>query len=207
MEEEGWLSDGRMRANEPVLRFAPSPNGRLHLGHAYSALLNAHIAERLGGRLLLRIEDIDLGRSRPEFVAGILTDLDWLGLRFEALVRRQSEHFPDYAAARDALAARGLIYPCFCSRGQIAAKVAARAASGEWAPRDPDGAPLYPGTCRHLSNDEATACRERGSRIPGASTCRQRFVPFPNHPSSAASHPMTALWRLSPPRRADGVTR
>ena len=162
MEEEGWLSDGRMRAREPVLRFAPSPNGRLHLGHAYSALLNAHIAERLGGRLLLRIEDIDLGRSRPEFVAGILTDLDWLGLRFEALVRRQSEHFPDYAAARDALAARGLIYPCFCSRGQIAAKVAARAASGEWAPRDPDGAPLYPGTCRHLSNDEATARRERG---------------------------------------------
>lgn len=144
------------------MRFAPSPNGRLHLGHAYSALLNAHIAERLGGRLLLRIEDIDLGRSRPEFVAGILTDLDWLGLRFEALVRRQSEHFPDYAAARDALAARGLIYPCFCSRGQIAAKVAARAAGGEWAPRDPDGAPLYPGTCRHLSNDEATTRRERG---------------------------------------------
>lgn len=162
MEEEGWLSDGRMRAREPVLRFAPSPNGRLHLGHAYSALLNAHIAERLGGRLLLRIEDIDLGRSRPEFVAGILTDLDWLGLRFEALVRRQSEHFPDYAAARDALAARGLIFPCFCSRGQIAAKVAARAASGEWAPRDPDGAPLYPGTCRHLLDDEATARRERG---------------------------------------------
>ncbi|GMA77418.1 hypothetical protein GCM10025880_38350 [Methylorubrum aminovorans] len=160
MEEEGWLSDGRMRANEPVLRFAPSPNGRLHLGHAYSALLNAHIAERLGGRLLLRIEDIDLGRSRPEFVAGILTDLDWLGLRFEALVRRQSEHFPDYAAARDALAARGLIYPCFCSRGQIAAKVAARAASGEWAPRDPDGAPCIQApaaTCRTTKRRRAAS--------------------------------------------------
>ena len=158
----GGLPDRTRRARGPVLRFAPSPNGRLHLGHAYSALLNARISERLGGRLLLRIEDIDLGRSRPEFVAGILTDLDWLGLRFEAPVRRQSEHFADYAAARDALAESGLIYPCFCSRGQIISEVAAREARGEPVPRDPDGATLYPGNCRHLSAGEAKARRERG---------------------------------------------
>lgn len=138
----------------PTLRFAPSPNGRLHLGHAYSALLNAQLAERLGGRLLLRIEDIDLGRSRPEFVAGILADLDWLGLASEGTPRRQSEHFSDYAAARDRLAARGLTYPCFCSRGQIAAAAAAGEARGEGRGGDPDGAPLYPGTCRGLSPDE-----------------------------------------------------
>lgn len=155
--------DTTMRGSGPVLRFAPSPNGRLHLGHAYSALLNARIAERWGGRLLLRIEDIDLGRTRPEFVAGIRADLDWLGLRFEAPVRRQSEHFADYAAARDALAQDGLLYPCFCSRGQIAGEVAARAARGAAVPRDPDGAPLYPGTCRHLSVEEAKARRERGA--------------------------------------------
>ncbi|MER2251215.1 tRNA glutamyl-Q(34) synthetase GluQRS [Methylorubrum podarium] len=148
--------------NRPTLRFAPSPNGRLHLGHAYSALLNARIARTLGGRLLLRIEDIDLGRVRPEFVAGILADLDWLGLRFPEPIRRQSEHFPDYAAARDRLAARDLIYPCFCSRGQIAAEIATREARGAPIPRDPDGTPLYPGTCRLRSADEARARRERG---------------------------------------------
>lgn len=151
-----------MRAQEPTLRFAPSPNGRLHLGHAYSALLNARIARRLGGRLLLRIEDIDLGRARPEFVAGILADLDWLGLTFEGPVRRQSEHFSEYAAARDRLAERDLIYPCFCSRGQIAAEVAAREARGEAVAHDPDGAPLYPGTCRRRTPEERRARRERG---------------------------------------------
>lgn len=143
--------------SRPALRFAPSPNGRLHLGHACSALLNARIATMLGGRLLLRIEDIDLGRSRPEFVAGTHADLAWLGLRFEAPVRRQSEHFSDYARARDDLAGRGLLYPCFCSRGQVAAAVAERAARGAPVARDPDGAPLYPGTCRGLPPDEASA--------------------------------------------------
>ncbi|CAO4162793.1 tRNA glutamyl-Q(34) synthetase GluQRS [Methylorubrum extorquens] len=143
-------------------RFAPSPNGRLHLGHAYSALLNARIARTLGGQLLLRIEDIDLGRARPEFVAGILADLDWLGLRIDGPVRRQSEYFSDYAAARDVLAARDLIYPCFCSRGQIAAEVAARQARGAPVSRDPDGAPLYPGTCRALSADARRARIGRG---------------------------------------------
>ncbi|KQQ11699.1 glutamyl-Q tRNA(Asp) ligase [Methylobacterium sp. Leaf123] len=151
-----------MQPPEPRLRFAPSPNGRLHLGHAYSALLNARIARTLGGDLLLRIEDIDLGRARPEFVAGILADLDWLRLSFDEPIRRQSEYFSDYAAARDALAARDLIYPCFCSRGRIAAEVAARQARGVPVPHDPDGAPLYPGTCRALSADERRARIERG---------------------------------------------
>ena len=146
----------------PTFRFAPSPNGRLHLGHAYSALLNARIAGRLGGRLLLRIEDIDPGRCRPEFVDGILADLDWLGLTFEAHPRRQSEHLSDYAAAHDRLAAGGLTYPCFCSRGQIGADIAAREARGEGRACDPDGAPLYPGTCRGLSPEEARARIARG---------------------------------------------
>ena len=134
---------------QPVLRFAPSPNGRLHLGHACSALLNADLARRWGGRLLLRIEDIDPTRCRPEFEAGILEDLAWLGLSWETPVRRQSDHLSDYRRSADRLRARGLLYPCTCSRKEIAAAVAIR--EGEtgrpWA-RDPDGAPLYPGTCR-----------------------------------------------------------
>jgi len=142
----------------PVLRFAPSPNGRLHLGHAYSALLNGFLAARLGGRLLLRIEDIDLARCRPAYEAAILEDLAWLGLSFETPVRRQSEHFPDYAAALDGLRGRGLLYPCFCTRSGIARAVAAQEgrAGASW-PRDPDGAPLYPGTCRALPEPEAAA--------------------------------------------------
>lgn len=138
------------------LRFAPSPNGRLHLGHAYSALLNAVIAERLGGRLSLRIEDIDPVRSRPELVAAIADDLAWLGIAFTGPVRRQSGHMADYAAVRDRLAARGLAYPCFCSRGQIRAAVAADP------PCDPDGVPHYPGTCRSLRPAEARARIARG---------------------------------------------
>lgn len=132
-----------------VLRFAPSPNGRLHLGHAYSALLNEAMARRLGGRLILRIEDIDPVRSRPELVAALLDDLAWLGIAFEEPVRRQSEHMASYRAALDGLTARGLAYPCFCSRGEIAAAVASDG------PRDPDGSPLYPGTCRRLAPEEA----------------------------------------------------
>ncbi|MDQ4135033.1 MAG: glutamate--tRNA ligase family protein, partial [Pseudomonadota bacterium] len=96
---------------QPVLRFAPSPNGRLHLGHAYSALLNADLAERWGGRFLLRIEDIDVTRCRPEFEAAIYEDLAWLGLTWETPVRRQSEHFSDYRRAAERLEGRGLLYP------------------------------------------------------------------------------------------------
>ncbi len=140
---------------KPVFRFAPSPNGRLHLGHAYSALLNADFARRFDGRLLLRIEDIDTTRCRPEFGAAIHEDLAWLGLAWEQPVRRQSEHFDDYRAAFQRLKGRGLVYPCFCSRRDIATAVTCREVeAGQPWPRDPDGAPLYSGTCRILSLPE-----------------------------------------------------
>lgn len=146
----------------PVFRFAPSPNGRLHLGHALSALLNDALARSSGGRLLLRIEDIDPTRSRPDLVAALQDDLAWLDLRFAAPVRRQSAHLDTYRALVEGLAARGLAYPCFCSRGTIAAAVAAETARGRETPRDPDGAPLYPGLCRGLAEAEARARREAG---------------------------------------------
>ncbi|MBB4038374.1 glutamyl-Q tRNA(Asp) synthetase [Microvirga flocculans] len=140
---------------KPVFRFAPSPNGRLHLGHAYSALLNDELARRFGGRLLLRIEDIDIARCRPEFETAIYEDLAWLGLRWEEPVRRQSEHFEDYRAAFLTLRRRGAVYPCFCSRKEVASAVACREVKpGRPWPRDPDGAPLYPGTCRDLPSGE-----------------------------------------------------
>ncbi|MDB5590050.1 tRNA glutamyl-Q(34) synthetase GluQRS [Enterovirga sp.] len=139
----------------PVFRFAPSPNGRLHLGHAYSALLNDHMARRAGGRFLVRIEDIDPHRSKPEFTRGILEDLAWLGLRWEEPVRLQSRHLADYGRAVRGLRERGLVYPCFCSRGDIRRDAAALA--GGPMPRDPDGSPLYPGTCRHGDPEEARA--------------------------------------------------
>ena len=141
--------------SKPVFRFAPSPNGRLHLGHAYSALLNADLARRFGGSFLLRIEDIDLTRCRPEFEAAIYEDLAWLGLNWEKPVRRQSEHFADYRAAFSQLKGRGVVYPCFCSRRDIVQAIASKEAeSGRPWPRDPDGAPLYPGTCKALAADQ-----------------------------------------------------
>ena len=136
----------------PVFRFAPSPNGYLHLGHALSALLNAEMARAAGGRLLLRIEDIDATRCRPEYEAAIYEDLAWLGLAWEQPVRRQSEHFDDYRAALAKLDALGLIYPSFESRAEIAALVAEREAR-DW-PRDPDGAPLYPGNAKTMAPAE-----------------------------------------------------
>lgn len=142
----------------PVLRFAPSPNGPLHLGHALSALENARLAERLGGRMLVRIEDIDRTRCRPEFEAAILEDLDWLGIGYERPVRRQSEHLGDYRASLARLEAMGLVYPSFESRGELKALAAARAeASGRPWPTDPDGAPLYAGAGALLSEDERQA--------------------------------------------------
>jgi len=137
----------------PVFRFAPSSNGLLHLGHARSALLNFDLARQSGGRFLLRIEDIDTTRCRPEFEAAIYEDLAWLGIAWETPVRRQSEHLADYRAALDRLSALGLLYPSFESRAEIARLVAEREAAGVW-PRDPDGAPLYPGATRSLSINE-----------------------------------------------------
>lgn len=131
-------------------RFAPSPTGYLHLGHAYSALVAERAARADGGRFLLRIEDIDRTRCRPEFETAIYEDLHWLGLSWEAPVRRQSDHFADYAASLAQLRAKNLIYPCFCTRQEIAAEVAA---SGG-APHGPDG-PVYPGTCRTLAPETA----------------------------------------------------
>jgi glutamyl-Q tRNA(Asp) synthetase len=135
----------------PVFRFAPSPNGYLHLGHALSALLNHDRTRAAGGRLLLRIEDIDEARCRPEFEAAIYEDLQWLGIEYERPVRRQSEHFGEYRAALEKLAREGLVYPAFESRAEIARLVAAKGA--DW-PHDPDGAPLYPGNARELSAAE-----------------------------------------------------
>ena len=147
----------------PVFRFAPSPNGLLHLGHAYSALLDHALARGLGGRFLVRIEDIDTTRCRPEFEAAILADLAWLGLDWDAPPRRQSEHLDAYAAALDRLKAMGLVYPSFLGRGEIRARIAALEAAGRPWPRDPDGAPHYPGDERHL---DPTARADRLAREP-----------------------------------------
>src|ERR1043166_312974 len=137
-----------------VTRFAPSPTGLLHLGHAFAAMTAHDAAESAGGRFLLRIEDIDRMRCRSEFEAAIFEDLAWLGIQWERLVLRQSDRFETYRAALDRLAERGLLYPCFCTRGDIAAEIARSAE----APHGPEG-PLYPGTCRGLSE------RERRTRI------------------------------------------
>jgi glutamyl-Q tRNA(Asp) synthetase len=145
--------------SKPVFRFAPSPNGELHLGHAYSALLNADMARKAGGRLLLRIEDIDTARCTPEFEAGIYRDLNWLGIDWEKPVRRQSEHFPEYSKLLERLIAEELVYPAFMSRGEMRAYIAQAEDSGKTWPRDPDGVPLYPGL------DKALGARERKRRM------------------------------------------
>ena len=138
---------------QTVTRFAPSPTGRLHLGHAYAALFAADRAARAGGRFLVRIEDIDRSRCRPEFEAGILEDLAWLGLEWELPARRQSDHMADYAAALARLESRGLLYPCFCTRREVEAAATA--------PHGPEGPP-YPGTCRALSGSEREMRMARG---------------------------------------------
>jgi len=137
----------------PIFRFAPSPNGYLHLGHALSAMLNFDMALRRGGRFVLRIEDIDAARCRPEYEAAIYEDLAWLGLRWEEPVLRQSARLHAYGAALGQLDAMGLIYPSFESRAEIARLVAERDRAGPW-PRDPDGVPLYPGCAKNLSAAE-----------------------------------------------------
>jgi glutamyl-Q tRNA(Asp) synthetase len=146
----------------PVFRFAPSPNGYLHLGHAYSALLNFNLARRAGGRFLLRIEDIDPTRCRPEFEAAIFEDLAWLGIVWERPARRQSAHLSDYRTAAGKLTGLGLAFPSFESRAEIALSVAQREAEGPW-PHDPDGAPLYPGTAKLLSPDERQRLHDSGA--------------------------------------------
>jgi glutamyl-Q tRNA(Asp) synthetase len=147
----------------PVFRFAPSPNGHLHLGHAFSALNNFEMARAAGGCFLLRMEDIDQTRCRPDYEAAIYEDLRWLGVCWEEPVRRQSEHFGDYSAALARLDSLGLIYPSFESRGEIARMIAEReSAHGLPWPRDPDGSPLYAGNARSLSAAQRRASMQSG---------------------------------------------
>src|SRR2546430_4084799 len=134
-----------------VTRVAPSPTGFLHLGHAYAALMAYRAAQENDGRFLLRIEDIDAGRCRPEFEQAIFDDLHWLGLAWEEPVRRQSQHLADYAQALQRLQEKGVVYPCFCTRKNIEAEIA-RAASAPH-PGDLSGN-IYPGICRGLSEEE-----------------------------------------------------
>ncbi len=140
--------------SDPVLRFAPSPNGHLHLGHAYSALFTWNAAAALGGIALLRIEDIDTERCKPEFDAAIRHDLAWLGLEWPEPVLRQSERFDTYVRAANQLRDQGLLYPCFCSRSALAAQAVTQ---------DPEGAPLYAGTCKHLSKADSFERLARGA--------------------------------------------
>lgn len=144
---------------KPTFRFAPSPNGELHLGHAFSALLNQEMAAKAGGRLLLRIEDIDTERCTSEFEAGIHRDLEWLDIEWEGPVRRQSDHFADYTKLLGRLIEAELVYPAFMSRGETRAHIAQVEDGGRTWPRDPDGVPLYPGL------DKALTSRERRLRM------------------------------------------
>jgi glutamyl-Q tRNA(Asp) synthetase len=141
---------------QPIFRFAPSPNGRLHLGHAYSALLNERMAHEHGGKLLLRIEDTDQTRCKPEFAAACIDDLAWLGISFEPDRRIQSEHFADYEQALARVWRMDAIYPCFCSRKQVEAQATAE--------RDLAGQPFYGGTCRGRSRDQAEALIASGAQ-------------------------------------------
>jgi len=157
-------------------RFAPSPTGWLHLGHAFAALFAQHAAGE-NGRFLLRIEDIDGTRARPEYETALFDDLAWLGLDWEKPVRRQSDHFDDYRAALTKLDALGLLYPCFCTRREIQDEISR---AGD-APQGPDG-PLYPGTCRHLDAAQRRARIESGDayalRLDVAKACAQLSAPL-----------------------------
>jgi glutamyl-Q tRNA(Asp) synthetase len=183
-----------MRENS-VFRFAPSPNGRLHLGHAFSALFTERAAASAGGTFLLRIEDIDPQRSKPQFEAGIFEDLSWLGLTWPRPVMRQSARMAAYAEAAEALKSRSLLYPCFCARWEIArAAIAA----------DPDGAPVYAGTCRRLTAEQAFERLERGEQAQwrirmdrAAAECGPIVI------SEAPARGTDALWPEAFDRAAD----
>jgi glutamyl-Q tRNA(Asp) synthetase len=190
-----------------ILRFAPSPNGYLHLGHAYSALLNHDMARECGGRVLLRLEDIDTARCRPEYEEAIYEDLRWLGMSWQEPVRRQSEHFADYEAALAKLEAQGLIYPSFESRAEIAALVEDLDRHGGW-PRDPDGAPIYPGRARRLSAAERKRRREAGEPFAlrlamDAAVARAGVLTWAE--TGAGPHGQTGLVTAAPQRWGDVV--
>ena len=145
-----------MASTAPVLRFAPSPNGYLHLGHAFSVLYAHRAAQRLDGRFLLRMEDIDPARSKPKFAEAIVEDLTWLGLAWDGEILKQSTRIDAYDAAIRHLDRMGLVYSCFCTRTEIAEKAAGQ---------DPDGAPLYPGSCRNLTNAEIAGRNHAGAPV------------------------------------------
>jgi glutamyl-Q tRNA(Asp) synthetase len=163
-----------------VTRFAPSPTGPLHLGHAYSALLAHDFARERDGTFLLRIEDIDPGRARAEHVDGIIEDLLWLGLEWDGELLYQSERLATYAAALDRLKAAGLVYPCFCTRADIAASSAA--------PHGPGG-PLYPGTCRGLADPDLT--RPHAWRLDMAKAVQAGPLSWRDHGVEVAAEPET----------------
>lgn len=181
----------------PVFRFAPSPNGELHLGHAYSALMNARLAKENGGRFLLRIEDIDTTRCRTEYEEGIYRDLAWLGIEWEEPVRRQSEHFDEYRLLLDRLIAEELVYPAFMSRGEIRAYIADAETRGEHWPHDPDGAPLYPGLEKQMSR------RERQRRIDRGEVFAWRL----DTEAALASVVNPLFWREATSERLDKIER
>ena len=166
-----------IRKAKPRFRFAPSPNGLLHLGHAYSALFTEQAAQQADGELLLRIEDIDPSRTRPEFIDGILQDMEWLGIKFAPEIRKQSDHFSDYADALQKLDQMGLLYPCTATRKQIETEIANGKDSQNW-PSDPDGAQLYPGIWR------------------GHSRCDYEKLRAGNQPFAARLHMTNALTEL-----------
>jgi len=149
-----------------VTRFAPSPTGFLHLGHAYAALFAYHAAKGAkssgAGRFLLRIEDIDVGRCRLEFEQAIYEDLAWLGLDWERPVRRQSDDLADFESALDRLNRKGLLYPCFCTRNDIKAEIEAAGGAPHLVPSGPDG-PIYPGTCRKLRDTDRKTRADKGT--------------------------------------------
>lgn len=153
-----------MDAEKPTFRFAPSPNGRLHLGHALSAILNHDMAKAVGGRFLLRIEDIDPARSNADNERSICEDLEWLGLSWELPVRRQSEHIGDYAAVLERLNNADLVYPAFLTRGEIRAHAENARSSGQLWPSDPDGSPLYPDVDRNRDRQDTTRRLLAGAR-------------------------------------------
>ena len=171
-----------MAATGIVTRFAPSPTGYLHLGHAYSALVAWQAARAAGGRFLLRIEDIDTARCRPEFTEAIMEDLAWLGLDWDGPVRVQSRHFDDYAATLDALRGRGLLYPCFCTRAEIATA----------APHGPELP--YPGTCKRLpeglSASRIAAGAPHAWRLHMDRAAAGRPLSFSEHGQRRACDPM-----------------
>jgi glutamyl-Q tRNA(Asp) synthetase len=172
-----------------ITRFAPSPTGYLHLGHAFSAFNAWKRARSVGGQFLLRLEDIDPARCRSDYAAAIQEDLAWLGLDWDGPPRVQSEHLPEYRAALDELAERQLVYPCFCTRTDIAREISASAA----APHGPDGAPLYPGMCRRLSSaeraDRVAAEKRFALRLDMAAAFRPGLSYDEEGEGSIACHP------------------